>query len=1043
MFATAGRLTCAAQTNQRRGAGGSEAVPAAKTNERTLAAERAFAAASRLRAQWRADSAREAARKYEEAARHWATAGDRPGETKALKGLGDALKLAGETQKSLGAYERALALSREAGDRLAEGEVRTGLCYLHLSVGDNQRALDECTIALELSHAARSMRVEAEALNGLGEAYYSRDELQKAVEFYSRALALWRELRDDRGQAQTFTYLGYAHATLNETPKAFEFYTQALALWRATDDLRGQIQTLTAMGFLNSKIGETQESLNLYYQAMRLSKQARYPDLEGPLLSGIGYAYNDLGEKRQSLIYYEQALSVYKLLEDSWGEAAIRLIIGMVYQALADDERALSNYRKALATYRAMGRTYSVSHVLREIGRVYDKRGDYTEALKYYDESLQLTQPEKDPREAAYTLNYIGRIHERTGAKQKALEYYDRALSLNSASGDRSGEALTLYSLANAQHGLGNYDSARAYIEKTLKISETLRAKVASNDLRASYFASTHQQFELYTDILMRLHEKLPTGGFDVVAFEVSERGRARSLLETLSEARADIRRGVDEKLLRSEQDLLRRINAKVEQRVRLPLLKATQEELAAVEKELEALTTEYQQVQAQIRASSPRYAALVQPSPLTLTQIQQSVLDADTVLLEYLLGDERSFVWVVTPDSLKHFSLPPRAEIERAVRRVYELLTARNQTVKGETEGRRRARLADAEAEYTQAAGALSRMILGPVAGELGSKRIVIVADGALQYVPFAALPDPSAAADSAGAGAPPLVIGHEVLNLPSASVLALMREELRGRPSASKAVAVLADPVFDRDDERLRSAAVAKFSGSATDARAKATRSASKQEPNTAAPRTLRSFDESGGGGLARLPFSRREARAIMDVVLEGKGFLALDFRASHATATSGELANYRVVHFATHALLNSEHPELSGIVLSLFDEGGRDQEGFLELNEIYNLDLPVDLVVLSACQTALGKEVRGEGLVGLTRGFMYAGAARVIASLWRVDDSATAELMGEFYRRMLGEGLRPAAALRAAQIHMWQQNRWRSPYFWAAFTLQGEWN
>jgi len=495
-----------------------------------------------------------------------------------------------------------------------------------------------------------------------------------------------------------------------------------------------------------------------------------------------------------------------------------------------------------------------------------------------------------------------------------------------------------------------------------------------------------------------------------------------------------DIRRGVGEGLLRSERELLQRINARAERRVQLLGSKDSREELATVEKELEALTAEYQQLQGQVKALSPRYAALVMPSPLTLAEIQQKVLDADTVLLEYSLGDERSFVWAVTQDSLKHFPLPPRAEVERASRRVYELLTERNRIIRGETDSRRRERLAAAEAEYEGAADALSRMILGPVAQELRSRRVVVVADGALQYVPFAALPDPAAAAGGEGTERPPLVLGHEVLSLPSASVLAVLRGESRARPGARKAVAVFADPVFDRGDERIR---VAAAGGNPRGARAP-----QERETESLAQRALRSFREGDGEGFARLPFSRREARAIMGVVPEGGGLLALDFRASRAAVTGGGLSDYRVVHFATHGLLNSEHPELSGIVLSLFDEEGRNQEGFLGLNEIYNLNLSADLVVLSACQTALGKEVRGEGLVGLTRGFMYAGAPRVIASLWKVDDAATAELMGEFYRAMLGEGLRPAAALRAAQVKMWKQQRWRSPYYWAAFTLQGEW-
>jgi CHAT domain-containing protein len=270
-------------------------------------------------------------------------------------------------------------------------------------------------------------------------------------------------------------------------------------------------------------------------------------------------------------------------------------------------------------------------------------------------------------------------------------------------------------------------------------------------------------------------------------------------------------------------------------------------------------------------------------------------------------------------------------------------------------------------------------------------------------------------------------LIVEHEVVMLPSVSVLAELRRELAGRKPATRAVAVLADPVFSRDDPRLQSVQEAARTGT-----------------QLLTPELGRSVRDVGLSEtrFPRLPFSRREAEAIVAAAPRGQAAKSLDFEASRAAAISAELSNYRIIHFATHGLLNSRHPELSGVVLSLVDRQGQPQNGFLRFHEIYNLKLPAELVVLSACQTGLGKEVRGEGLVGLTRAFMYAGAARVAASLWKVDDAATAELMKRFYRGIFDKRLRPAAALREAQIEMWRQERWRAPYFWAAFVLQGEW-
>jgi CHAT domain-containing protein len=294
------------------------------------------------------------------------------------------------------------------------------------------------------------------------------------------------------------------------------------------------------------------------------------------------------------------------------------------------------------------------------------------------------------------------------------------------------------------------------------------------------------------------------------------------------------------------------------------------------------------------------------------------------------------------------------------------------------------------------------------------------VVADGALQYIPFAALPIPSSDA--------PLASRHEIVSLPSASALAVLRRELRNRPRAPQALAIFADPVFSPDDKRLRQPG------------------AGRTQPAPSPPATRGTGDREATVDLYRfhrLDFSRREADTIAALLPRDQVFEALDFEASRATVLGIDLTPFRNVHFATHGVVDSQRPDLSSLVLSLYDKRGRRQDdGFLRLNDIYNLRLGADLVVLSACRTALGKEVRGEGLIGLTRGFMYAGSARVLASLWSVEDRATAELMGSFYRGMLREGLSPAAALRKAQLEMARDPTRKSPYFWAGFSLQGEW-
>ena len=260
-----------------------------------------------------------------------------------------------------------------------------------------------------------------------------------------------------------------------------------------------------------------------------------------------------------------------------------------------------------------------------------------------------------------------------------------------------------------------------------------------------------------------------------------------------------------------------------------------------------------------------------------------------------------------------------------------------------------------------------------------------------------------------------------------------ALGRETAERKP-APKAIAVFADPVFAKNDPRVKPSALALANSRPAQTSAVESRII-EHTPEKAA-------SEPGALRIARLPFTRQEAERIAAFAPRGELRQSLDFAASRAAATSGELSQYRFVHFATHGILDAERPELSALVLSLVDERGQTQDGFLRAHEIYNLNLPAELVVLSACETGLGKQVKGEGLVGLTRGFMYAGAPRVVVSLWNVNDQATSELMARFYRKMLKGNQRPAAALRMAQVDMWRQRQWRAPYYWATFVLQGEW-
>ncbi len=635
---------------------------------------------------------------------------------------------------------------------------------------------------------------------------------------------------------------------------------------------------------------------------------------------------------------------------------------------------------------RANGDLRGQAITLNNIANCHQNLGDRPKALDYYLQALNLMPNVRNPFYTATTLNNIGVNYRELGQYDKAIDYFNQSLVMRQTIADQNGEAVTQSDLARLERSRGNFVDARKRIEAALAAIETLRSKVASQHLRTSLFASAQRYRDFYVNLLMRMHQQRPEEHFDVAAFEASEMGRARSLLELLAEANVAIREDVDASLLDREQKLLEAISDVADRQDRLFKVRHTPEQATAVARELATLTAQYEQVQDQIRQHSPRYAALTQPVPLGLDEIQKRVLDDDTLLLEFSLGEEKSYAWAVTPTSIKSYELPARATIEPLVRSVRDMLLKRDPA-------------------FAEAATSLSRTLLGPIAAELKGKRLLIVGDGVVQYVPFAALPSPSQ--NDSG----PLILKHEIVTAPSAAVVAVLRQEMTNRRASDKTLAVFADPVFSTNDPRVGA------------------------RPENASLR-------SGLSDLRRLRFSRQEADEISRFVANDSKLAAVDFVANRTLATSGEIGRYRIVHFATHGLINNEHPELSGIVLSLVDEKGQPQNGFLRLLDLYNLKLSAELVVLSACQTALGREIKGEGLVGLTRGFMYAGAPRVVASLWQVEDRASAEIMKRFYEGMFGKKLSPAAALRAAQISMHNDKRWHAPYYWAAFTLQGEW-
>jgi len=970
-----------------------------------VAAERAEAAADQQYQNPSAERLVQATENYQTALADWRKLGDAAKEGEILYHLGAVHRMRGKIPEALDLFEQALAVERRLGDRAWQATILNQRGLAEVSLSRFSDALSTFDEALALRRALGDEALTGPILNNLGLVQQSLGNIRQARDAYREAREIFHRTGDRRREGIALGNLGGTQRALGEPLAAVDSFTQALAAARETGDRAGEAEWLNGIGAIQQGVGDPQAALENYTAALRIFRDLGDRAKQAAVLGNLGAFNLEAGEPEKAIDLFEQEIELYRQVGDRKGEALSLTDLGRADAQAGRRPEAVERLNQALAIEREIGDRSGEAATLSYLGFAQTSHGSPREAVEPLTRSLMLWHEIGDVVGEGRAQHFLGLAHAAVGDAPAALAAFGEALRLRRSVGDPAGEIATLQEIGRTEMARGNLEAARAALEPALEKVESLRTRISADRLRSSYFASLRDAYELEIDLLMSLHARQPAAGFDAMAFQTAERARARSLLDLLREARVEIRRGADPALLDEERRSRVGLDAKAERLTRVLAGKPTPEQAAEARRELAEAETAYELAEGRLRAALPAYGNLVHPEPVKLADIQ-ALLDGDTVLLEIAPGEKRSFLWKVTPTSLASFELPARAVIEKAAREAYASLSSPNAQ-----EGARRREPLDR----------LGRLLFGPLAGGLSGKRLAVVAGEALQYVPFAALTLPSGE---------PVIDRYEVVSLPSAAVLGELRRKAASRPPAPGALAILADPVFGEDDPRVRKAGQAS---------APAPR---RGEEITRGADLERAARDAGTGTFPRLAWTRREAELATAQAGERKVLVALDFQANRETATGPDLARYRVVHFATHGLLDSRHPEISGLVLSLVDEQGRPRDGFLRLPDIYNLDLGAELVVLSGCQTALGREIRGEGLMGMSRGFFYAGASEVLASLWAVRDRATAELMQRFYRAMFQQGLSPAAALRAAQLSMRREPRWRDPYFWAAFNLQGDW-
>ncbi len=822
--------------------------------------------------------------------------------------------------------------------------------------------------------------------------------LEQAIALYIEAAPLWHELKQRPMEAKALSQIGALSLRIGNFQPALDSLNAALPICREIGDKKQEQVVLNNIGLVHSRQGNQRLAIEVEQEALALTAQTGDHVEEAIILNNMGLAYHELGEEQHAIEQFEKALRIQHEMGNVASEGAAWSNLGAIHYTQGELQQSLDAFERALELRKQGGDRRGQANTMGKIAVVRHALGQDEEALAAFEAALQIDREVGDHLEESTATMNMGNVYMAQGRYAQAAATFDQAMRLQEKWGKTKDWGNEVSFKAAALTAMGKYDEARDALSVALSAQRSIGnrrgeaeslGRLAALEFVAGQPAEGAKDAAEAAEIADSIGEKR-TRAEALYQLARCEQARGRSI-EALTAINESLRvaEGVREAV--SDYDLRASFFSRVRDRydLKLDLLVQTGDIAGAFET---AETSRARSLYDLLRNRLPAGQA-PDMGKVPVAELQKQ-LDGGTVAVEYSLGVRASYAFIIAPDKISVTKLGERAQIEAAARRLYANWSAHQDSA------------ADSDA--------LSRMVLAPVRGSIGKGRVVVVPDGALAYIPFDALfVTPGRR----------LIEDHDVVTVVSLSSLKLIRDRTRDRPPAPRLVAVFADPVFNRNDPRVAG-------GGARSA-----------VPNHNVE-LERSASDVGLSNLDRLVSTRREAEAINAFAPEKLRWEALDFNAALAAVREAKLADYRIVHFATHGLMNSRDPHLSGLVFSLVDRKGQPQNGFLRADEVPNLKLGADLVVLSACQTALGKELRGEGLLGLSRGFMYAGAPRVIASLWRVADTATAKLMSTFYEGLLRDHVSAAAALRRAKLRLIRDPLHSSPYYWAAFTLQGDW-
>ncbi|MDY7095901.1 MAG: CHAT domain-containing tetratricopeptide repeat protein [Acidobacteriota bacterium] len=852
------------------------------------------------------------------------------------------------------------------------------------------------------------------ALREAGRALQDLDRSAEVPEVFAAALEQARRAGRSYLESDILSWWGLALLDQGDPEGASQRFEASLHEAQTVGDQRAETRALNHLALVEKLAGDPHREIERYRSLMPIWQDLGDLKSRSATLQRLAIAHRSLEHHEEALTQAREGLEIARRYGFEEREAGLLTTLGLTHFAAGELEVAVTRFQEALEKYRQLGLQDGEAIVLGRLGRALQAAGDVEAAEDSFRQLLALAENAGSEGNVAIAWTHLGCLAAQDGRPGVAIRRLDEADGRLRALADPKVRAHIAFCRALALHEEGELEAALEQVRSALATVETLRGTVRRTGHRYSPSWQWQDYAELEVKLLLEQARSQNRPEAVRRAFERADVARATNLLELVLEAEVGVRGRAGDELLRREREVQQALNR---QRDRLLcgkyLGELTEEQDEQVEQRLRTLSLRLEEARAAIRTADPRYAELVDPQPVTVAELQRT-LAPDTLLLSYVLGEEESHLFTVGREHLSVHSLPAQKQLEHHARGLYENL--RSQALD--------------PVQRELAAQALGRQLLPPGTIPQQTRRLVILADGLLHHLPFAVLPAPQLQGPSGGEARDELLFeAFEISYAPSASVMVSLLRRNGERLPAPRDVAVFADPIFAPEDDR--------WSGGLSRARPSALAGTVGTGASATRGITLSDLPQ---GPLPRLPWTGLEAESILARVPPQRRLGLLGWDATKEEVQSAPLDGYRVLHFATHALVDERFPELSGMVLSRLDRSGRRIDGDLQLHEIYNLDLGADLVVLSGCQTALGKRVRGDGLLSLTRGFLYAGASQVLVSLWPVDDQATAVLMTEFYRGLLEEGLAPSAALRQAQQHVAASEQWSDPYFWAAFVLQG---